>query len=85
MLDTRTPAFRANLFVPEGARAGVAVLNMPNGVVLQDLRPERVVWRMAQMHGRGNIGFLEAFLPPRLPASARPPGPSPPPARPRHA
>lgn len=30
-------AFRGNLFVPEGARAGTAVLNMPDGIVLQAL------------------------------------------------
>ena len=36
-LSENNPTFRANLFVPEGARAGVAVLTMPNGVVLQDL------------------------------------------------
>jgi cytochrome c biogenesis protein len=29
--------FRGNLMVPEGARAGTAVINMPDGVVLQDL------------------------------------------------
>ncbi|MCY7315588.1 MAG: cytochrome c biogenesis protein ResB [Rubrivivax sp.] len=36
-LSVNNPTFRGNLFVPEGARAGVAVLNMPDGVVLQDL------------------------------------------------
>ncbi len=36
-LSERNPTFRGNLLVPEGARAGVAVLNMGNGVVLQDL------------------------------------------------
>ncbi len=36
-LSVNNPTFRGNLFVPEGARAGVAVLTMPNGVVLQDL------------------------------------------------
>jgi cytochrome c biogenesis protein len=36
-LSASNPTFRANLFVPEGARAGVAVQNMPDGVVLQDL------------------------------------------------
>jgi cytochrome c biogenesis protein len=36
-LSVNNPTFRGNLFVPEGARAGVAVLNMPGGVVLQDL------------------------------------------------
>jgi cytochrome c biogenesis protein len=36
-LSVNNPTFRGNLFVPEGARAGVAVLTMPDGVVLQDL------------------------------------------------
>ena len=36
-LSASNPTFRGNLFVPEGARAGVAVLTMPDGVVLQDL------------------------------------------------
>ena len=36
-MSVNNPTFRGNLFVPEGARAGVAVLNMPGGVVLQDL------------------------------------------------
>ena len=36
-LGPGTPTFRANLLVPEGARAGTAVISMPNGVVLQDL------------------------------------------------
>jgi len=36
-LSVNNPTFRGNLLVPEGARAGVAVLNMPDGVVLQDL------------------------------------------------
>ena len=36
-LSARNLTFRGNLLVPEGARAGVAVLNMPDGVVLQDL------------------------------------------------
>ncbi|MDO9093088.1 MAG: cytochrome c biogenesis protein ResB [Rubrivivax sp.] len=36
-LSVNNPTFRGNLFVPEGARAGVAVLNMPGGMVLQDL------------------------------------------------
>ncbi|MEO6031243.1 MAG: cytochrome c biogenesis protein ResB, partial [Burkholderiaceae bacterium] len=31
------PAFRANLFVPEGARSSTAVINMGDGMVLQDL------------------------------------------------
>ncbi|MBI5256056.1 MAG: cytochrome c biogenesis protein ResB [Burkholderiales bacterium] len=36
-LSERNPTFRANLFVPEGARAGVAVLGMSDGMVLQEL------------------------------------------------
>lgn len=36
-LSVSNPTYRANLFVPEGQRAGVAVLNVPGGVVLQDL------------------------------------------------
>ena len=36
-LDSATPTFRANLLVPEGARAGTAVLNLEDGVVLQEL------------------------------------------------
>ena len=36
-LSPATPTFRANLLVPEGGRAGTAVISMPNGVVLQDL------------------------------------------------
>ncbi len=36
-LSASNPTYRANLFVPEGARAGVGVLNMPGGVVLQEL------------------------------------------------
>ena len=36
-LSEDNPTFRGNLLVPEGARAGVAVLNMKDGVVLQDL------------------------------------------------
>ncbi len=36
-LSVNNPTFRGNLFVPEGARAGVAVISMPDGVVLQDL------------------------------------------------
>lgn len=36
-LSVDNPTYRGNLFVPEGARAGTAVLNMPGGVVLQDL------------------------------------------------
>jgi cytochrome c biogenesis protein len=36
-LPPTNPTFRGNLFVPEGGRAGTAVLSMPNGIVLQDL------------------------------------------------
>jgi cytochrome c biogenesis protein len=36
-LDVRNPSYRANLFVPEGERAGVALLSMPGGVLLQQL------------------------------------------------
>ncbi|WP_232539827.1 cytochrome c biogenesis protein ResB [Azohydromonas aeria] len=36
-LAATNPTFRGNLLVPEGARAGTAVLNMSDGVVLQDL------------------------------------------------
>ena len=36
-LSENNPTFRGNLLVPEGSRAGVAVLNMNDGVVLQDL------------------------------------------------
>jgi cytochrome c biogenesis protein len=36
-LGPNTPTFRANLVVPEGASSGTAVINMQNGVVLQDL------------------------------------------------
>ncbi len=36
-LGPATPTFRANLLVPEGGRAGTAVINMPDGVVLQEL------------------------------------------------
>jgi cytochrome c biogenesis protein len=36
-LPASNPTFRGNLLVPEGARAGVALLNMPSGVVLQEL------------------------------------------------
>lgn len=36
-LSERNPTFRANLLVPEGMRAGTAMLNFQNGVVLQDL------------------------------------------------
>ena len=33
----RTPTFRANLLVPEGARSSVAVINLQDGIVLQEL------------------------------------------------
>ena len=36
-LSERNPTFRGNLLVPEGGRAGVAILNMSDGVVLQEL------------------------------------------------
>jgi cytochrome c biogenesis protein len=36
-LSVNNPTFRGNLMVPEGQRAGTAILSMPNGVVLQDL------------------------------------------------
>ena len=36
-LSENNPTFRGNLLVPEGGRAGVAVINMNDGVVLQDL------------------------------------------------
>jgi cytochrome c biogenesis protein len=36
-LSERNPTFRGNLLVPEGGRAGVAILNVNDGVVLQDL------------------------------------------------
>jgi len=36
-LPAGNPTFRGNLMVPEGARSGTAVLQMPNGIVLQDL------------------------------------------------
>ena len=36
-LSPRNPTYRANLLVPEGARAGTAIVSMPDGVVLQDL------------------------------------------------
>ncbi|MCE4537424.1 cytochrome c biogenesis protein ResB [Pelomonas sp. P7] len=36
-LSSGNPSFRGNLFVPEGSRAGTAVLTLPGGVVLQDL------------------------------------------------
>ena len=36
-LSVNNPTFRGNLLVPEGQRAGTAILSMPGGVVLQDL------------------------------------------------
>ncbi len=36
-LPAGNPTFRGNLLVPEGARAGVATLQMPQGIVLQEL------------------------------------------------
>ena len=36
-LGPNTPTFRANLLVAEGTRANTAVINMPDGVVLQQL------------------------------------------------
>lgn len=36
-LGEGNPTYRANLLVPEGARAGVAILSMGSGVVLQEL------------------------------------------------
>jgi cytochrome c biogenesis protein len=36
-LGPNNPAFRGNLLVPEGARAGTAILSMPKGMVLQEL------------------------------------------------
>ncbi|WP_439898027.1 cytochrome c biogenesis protein ResB [Aquabacterium humicola] len=36
-LSERNPTFRGNLLVSEGTRAGVAVLSMSDGIVLQDL------------------------------------------------
>ena len=36
-LSVNNPTFRGNLLVPEGGRAGVAILNMSDGVLLQDL------------------------------------------------
>ncbi|HET9642400.1 MAG TPA: cytochrome c biogenesis protein ResB, partial [Burkholderiaceae bacterium] len=36
-LSPSNPTFRANLLVAEGARAGTAVISMPDGVVLQEL------------------------------------------------
>ncbi len=36
-LGPGTPTFRANLLVPEGSRAGTAIISQPDGVVLQEL------------------------------------------------
>jgi len=36
-LGPATPTLRANLLVREGGRSGTAVINMPDGVLLQDL------------------------------------------------
>ncbi len=36
-LAATNPTFRGNLMVPEGQRAGIAILSMPSGVVLQEL------------------------------------------------
>ncbi len=36
-LSTANPTFRANLYVPEKAVAGTAVINLTSGIVLQDL------------------------------------------------
>ncbi len=36
-LSPRNPTFRGNLLVPEAGRSGTAILNMADGVVLQDL------------------------------------------------
>jgi cytochrome c biogenesis protein len=36
-LAASNPTFRGNLLVPEGGRAGVAILNLSDGVLLQDL------------------------------------------------
>lgn len=36
-LSQHNPTFRGNLFVPEGAQAGTAVINLTEGIVLQDL------------------------------------------------
>ncbi len=37
VLDSSTPGFRANLFVPEGATADTARIDLPGGLVLQQL------------------------------------------------
>jgi cytochrome c biogenesis protein len=36
-LSANNPSYRANMFIPEGARSGTAVLSMQDGVLLQDL------------------------------------------------
>ena len=36
-LSSRNPTFRGNILVPEGGRAGVAILNQSDGVLLQEL------------------------------------------------
>jgi len=36
-LPAANPTYRGNLMVPEGARAGTAIVSMPDGIVLQDL------------------------------------------------
>ena len=36
-LSPSNPTFRGNLYVPEGASAGTAVINLTDGIVLQDL------------------------------------------------
>jgi len=36
-LGPNNPSFRGNLFVPEGSRSAAALLNMPTGVVMQEL------------------------------------------------
>ncbi|MDQ5896361.1 MAG: cytochrome c biosis protein, partial [Pseudomonadota bacterium] len=36
-LSPSNPTFRGNLYVPEGASAGTAVINLSRGIVLQDL------------------------------------------------
>lgn len=36
-LSALNPTYRGNLLVPEGGRAGTAIISMPDGVVLQDL------------------------------------------------
>lgn len=36
-LSTRNPTFRGNVAVPEGAQSSTAILNMPDGILLQEL------------------------------------------------